>query len=103
MQTCFLQGALNLSLENCVFIERYSSTPLSRLLDLVCDSEYEKRYPLTTLVSAYAEDEYLILVFFSRNKRIVRRYKIPEQKRIIFLSEILRLCRIYKKSLTNPK
>lgn len=72
------------------------------MLEFVCEQEYEKQYPLTTMISAYSTQEELVLVFLEKRKRIVRRYRINEGKRVVFLSEILRLCRIYKKGLTNP-
>jgi hypothetical protein len=35
--THFFQGRMTLSIENCVFVERYTKCAMSQLLDLVCD------------------------------------------------------------------
>lgn len=102
VQTNFYESKMTLSIENCVFVERYSKCLISQLMELVCEQEYEKRYPLTALMSAYAEKSDLVLVFLVRDRHLIKRYRMPEHKQVLFLSEVLRLCRVYRKNLTPP-
>lgn len=57
-------------------VERYEQSALSNFFELVCEQEYERRYPLVTLLSAYAEEDCLVLKFMVRKHKVARRYRI---------------------------